>query len=77
MTDEEISKLLADQSPEFKILGEEHSVLKSKLNAFSDKLHLTPEEELEKKQIQKLKLMKKDRMALLINEYRKLHEARA
>jgi len=37
------------------------------------KVHFTPEEEVERKRIQKLKLVKKDRMAEIIREYKKSH----
>ena len=37
------------------------------------KVYLTPEEEIERKRIQKLKLSRKDRMAELIRDYKKNH----
>ncbi|KKK71012.1 hypothetical protein LCGC14_2918200, partial [marine sediment metagenome] len=47
--------------------------LKAKLAELKSKVYLTPEEGIEKKNIQKLKLAKKDRMAALISDYRKSH----
>lgn len=70
MTDEEIAKALAEENEEFKVLGDKHRTLKAKLAEFQSKVHLTPEEELEKKTIQKQKLAQKDRMADLVREYR-------
>jgi len=44
--------------------------LKHKLEAFRNKLYLTPEEELEKKRIQKLKLASKDRLMEVLHRHR-------
>ena len=75
MTDEEITKVLAEESDEFRALGDEHRSLKEQLAGFKSKPYLTPEEDLEKKKLQKLKLAKKDQMADLIREYRQAHPA--
>ena len=71
MTDEEITTLLRNESEEFRKLDEEHRNLKGVLAEIDRKLHLTTEEELERKKYQKLKLSKKDRMAELIRDYKK------
>ncbi len=73
MGEEEIVGVLDTENEEFKGLHEEHRVLKAKLAEMKSKVHLTPEEEIEMKNTQKLKLTKKDRMAALINEYKKSH----
>lgn len=73
MTEQEIVKVLSLENEEFKKLGDEHKSLEDMLSDFSGKVYLTPEEEIEKKRIQKLKLVKKDRMAELVREYRKSH----
>ena len=75
MTDEEIAKVLAEENEDYKAAGEEHRNLKAMLNEFQSKVYLTPEEELEKKRIQKLKLAKKDRMAELIRGYKQANPA--
>lgn len=75
MTDEEIVKVLAEENEEYKILGDEHRSLKETLTGFQSKVYLTPEEELEKKQLQKQKLSKKDRMADMVREYRQANPA--
>lgn len=46
-------------------LEREHSELKARLSELNSRLYLSPEEEVERKTIQKLKLLKKDRLALL------------
>jgi len=75
VTDEEIAKVLAEENDEYKAIGDEHRNLKDKLGEFKSKVYLTPEEELEKKNFQKLKLAKKDRMAEMIREYKQAHPA--
>ncbi len=70
MSEEEIVGVLDTENEEFKGLHEEHRVLKAKLAEMKAKIHLTPEEEIEMKNTQKLKLAKKDRMAAIIREYK-------
>lgn len=73
MKDEEIIELLMRQNEEFKKLEQDHKNLKGMLAEIDKKVYLTPEEEMERKKIQKLKLAKKDKMAELIREYKKSH----
>jgi hypothetical protein len=67
--EELIQRLLAHDS-ELKALYVEHQELKHRLEAFRHKLYLTPEEELEKKRIQKLKLASKDRLMEVLHRHR-------
>jgi hypothetical protein len=71
MRDEQIAVILDSENEEFKKLHEEHRSLDNLLNEFTQKRYLSPEEEMEKKRIQKLKLQKKDRMAEIIARYRR------
>lgn len=73
MTEEEIVKVLAGQNEEFRRLGEEHKGLDEKLTELESRVYLTPEEQLEKQRLKKLKLSKKDRMAELVRKYREEH----
>jgi len=73
MRDEQIAEILAKESDEFKKLSEEHRSLDNMLTGFSSKRWLNPDEEAEKKRLQKLKLLKKDRMAELIRRWRSSH----
>lgn len=73
MTENDIVRILSTESDEFKKLGEEHRHLEDVLSRFNNKVYLTPEEQMEKKKIKKLKLLKKDRMAELVREYRQSH----
>ena len=73
MKEQEIAEILLKENEEYKKLGDEHKNLKGVLAEIDRKVYLTPEEEVERKRIQKLKLTKKDRMAELIREYKKSH----
>jgi uncharacterized protein YdcH (DUF465 family) len=61
---------LLDKDPELKKFYEEHRELEKKLAEFQHKHHLTPDEELEMKKIQKLKLVGKDRMMEILGKHR-------
>lgn len=54
---------LVEKDPEFKALVQEHRRLDEQLKEFERKVYLTPDEEIERKRLQKLKLAKKDRIA--------------
>ena len=71
MKESEIAELLRKENEEFRKLTEEHRSLDGLLSEIDSKRYLTPEEEVERKRIQKQKLLKKDRMAELVREYRK------
>jgi len=71
MKDSEIKELLVKNSEEFKKIYEEHQDFEKQLKNFQEKHFLTSEEELEVKKIKKKKLILKDKMQKLINEYRK------
>lgn len=73
MKEQQIADVLVNENEEFRKLGEEHKNLEEILAEMNNKVYLTSEEEIEKKRIQKLKLVKKDRMAELIREYKKSH----
>ena len=73
MKEQEIAEILLKGNEEYKKLGEEHKSLEGVLAEIDKKVYLTAEEEVERKRIQKLKLVKKDRMAEIIREYKKSH----
>lgn len=70
MRDEQIIEILKKENEEFRKLYEEHRQLDSLLDELNKKHYLTPEEEVEKKRMQKEKLYKKDKMAEMIRQYR-------
>jgi hypothetical protein len=59
------------ENEEFKRLEKEHRELDQEIDLkFGDKKYLTPEEEVEKKTLQKQKLAKKDRMRQILAEFK-------
>ena len=69
-TDEQTIVSLLDKDPELKKFYEEHQELEKKLAEFQHKHYLSPEEEVEMKKIQKLKLAGKDRIMELLGKHR-------
>ncbi|HOA83782.1 DUF465 domain-containing protein [Thermodesulfovibrio thiophilus] len=70
MKEEDIIEILKRENEEFRKLYEEHRHLDSLLDEMNKKAYLTPEEEIEKKRMQKEKLYKKDKMAEMIRQYK-------
>ena len=70
LTEDAIADLLRRSSTEFRQLEESHHRLDAELAELRRRHVLTPQEELQKKQIQKEKLAKKDKMAELMRLYR-------
>jgi uncharacterized protein len=64
--DEKMAGLIAND-PEFKALVDEHRDLDEKLKELDRKVYLLPEEEVERKRLQKLKLARKDKIAQILN----------
>ncbi len=54
---------------EFRKLYDDHSTLKTRVDELNKLKYLTPEQEMEKKTIQKRKLQQKDRMNEIVGEY--------
>ena len=65
-----VEQALRTSSSEFRELEESHHRLDAELAELQKRHVLTPQEEMLKKQIQKEKLAKKDKMAELIRLYR-------
>ena len=70
LTDDQIAEHLRHTNDDFRELQEAHHQLDEQLQELLKNHILTPEEEVQKKQIQRAKLSKKDRMAMLVREYR-------
>jgi hypothetical protein len=64
--DARMAALIA-RDPEFKALVEEHRMLDEKLKELDRKVYLLPDEEVERKRLQKLKLAKKDKIAQILS----------
>ena len=61
---------LKQTNPEYRQLMEEHLRYEHQLEALNNLRFLTSEQEMEKKQVQKIKLRGKDRMAEILKEYK-------
>jgi hypothetical protein len=70
MTDERIAELLRASSIEFRQVETAHHRLDAELAELHKRHVLTPQEEIQAKQMHKEKLAKKDEMARLIRAYR-------
>ncbi len=68
--DEELIQSLVDRDPELKRYYDEHIDLERQLAGLQHKGVLTPEEDLEKKRIQKVKLAGKDRIMEILARHR-------
>lgn len=68
--EEQFIASLVDKDPELKKYYEEHKELERKLAEFQHKHHLSPDEEVEKKRLQKLKLLGKDKIMEILGKHR-------
>lgn len=64
-----IVALMRNENEEYLKLEEEHLELDKVLKKINKRKHLTPEEEVKRKEVQKQKLFVKDRMAEMIRNY--------
>jgi uncharacterized protein YdcH (DUF465 family) len=71
MDESELKELLLKKNQKFKRLHDEHQSYEKKLELFKAKGFLTEEEKLEEREIKKRKLAIKDRMYLLMEQFRK------
>ena len=49
---------------------EDHRKLEASLEDFNKRIYLTPEEQIDKKRLQKMKLASKDRIYAILSKYR-------
>ena len=68
--DEELIASLLEREPELRHYYDEHNDLKKQLETLQQKHYLTPEEEVEKKRLQKIKLAGKDKMMDILAHHR-------
>jgi uncharacterized protein YdcH (DUF465 family) len=68
--DETLIERYIDQDEELRRYVEDHRRYEKALEGFNARVYLTPEEEVEKKKIQKLKLQGKDKIHEIIARYR-------
>ena len=68
--DEDLILSLIERDAELKRYYEEHLALEQQLAEFNRKLYMTPEQEIEKKSLQKRKLVGKDRIMQILDKHR-------
>lgn len=68
--DQTLMQKLCDENPRFRLLFEEHMLFEKQLRALDDRVYLSPEEEMDRRRMQKLKLAGKDEMEQILREYR-------
>ena len=67
--DQDLLEKVRTSNDEFRKLYDEHLVLKTRVEELNKMKFLSPEQEVEKKTIQKKKLQQKDRMNEIVGEY--------
>lgn len=70
VNEEVVKARLRTENPEYQRWEQEHSKLEHTLSSFESYRYLTPEEEVERKRIQKLKLAAKDRMMDIVRRFK-------
>jgi len=68
--DLEIIQKYISSDGELKKFMDEHEAYERKLEEFNRRLYLSPDEEVERKKIQKLKLAGRDRIEAILTKYR-------
>jgi len=70
VSEEALRVKLRTENPEFQQLEQEHRKLDSELMNFEIHVYLSPEEEFERRRLQKLKLAAKDKMMEMIRRFK-------
>lgn len=68
--DEELIKTLVAHDDELKRHYDEHLELERQLDEYNRRLYLTPEQDFERKELQKRKLQGKDRIMEILHKHR-------
>ena len=69
MESSEISRVLYEQSQEYRTLFEQHRTLEDRLSELSSRLYLSDSEKVEEVDLKKKKLVLKDRMQQLVKNH--------
>jgi len=70
VSEEALRVKLRTENAEFQQLEQEHKKLDNELMSFETHIYLSPEEEFERRRLQKLKLAAKDRMVEMIRRFK-------
>ncbi|NOQ41004.1 MAG: DUF465 domain-containing protein [Desulfuromusa sp.] len=65
-TDQTLLQNLTETNPRFRMLYEEHNLFEKQLSEYDKKGYLSPQEEMEKNKVKKMKLVGKDEMERII-----------
>ena len=65
--DQSLLQNLIENNPRFRMLYEEHVLFEKQLTEYEKKPYLSPQEELEKNKVKKMKLVGKDEMERILN----------
>lgn len=65
--DQNVLQTLLDSNPRFRMLYEEHILFEKQLSEYEKKGFLSPQEELEKNKVKKMKLAGKDAMEKILH----------
>lgn len=65
--DQNVLQTLLDSNPRFRMLYEEHILFEKQLTEYEKKGYLSPQEELEKNKVKKMKLAGKDAMEKILH----------
>lgn len=68
--DQTLIQQLCEENPRFRKLYEEHVIFDKQLREMDDRVYLSPEEEMDRRRMQKLKLAGKDEMEEMLRNYR-------
>jgi len=68
--DRALVETLVNENPRFRKLYEEHLIFEKELGKLDERPHLSPEEVIERKKVQKLKLAGRDEMESILSEKR-------
>ncbi len=69
-SDQELIEELIQTNEELAALWREHLAFEEKLEDMNRRIYLTPEEQIERKSIQKMKLAGRDRIETILSEHR-------
>ena len=73
--DEELIVALLPHNPDLRAAYEEHSRLNVEVDKLAAKAHLSPGEEIERKNLQKRKLAEKTKIIRILDDYRRSQAA--
>ena len=68
--DQSLIQQLCDENPRFRLLYEEHVIFEKQLRELDSRVYLSPEEEMDRHRMQKLKLAGKDEMESILRKHR-------